>query len=106
MNVIAHIEDALRRGKSPFTVQDVLEAYVNGNLVLCVGTKMSGSCWVRDDGRGPAVEVVHVGGDWDRDEARDMFDTMKAEAARRGLPYRWSGRKGWARFLRKEGFTT
>lgn len=100
MNVIKHIEDALEKGNSPYTIQDVLMANINGRLFLNVGKHMSSSYW-ENNGR---MEVVHVGGTWNYADARVQIDAMIKEAKKRGIPWVWSGRKGWTRFLKKEGF--
>jgi hypothetical protein len=98
MNVCTHIETALVRGGSPYTLDFVLHELWAGALKLWIGDHMSASAWIRDDG---IAEIVHVGGQWDDDDARWMLDGLKAWCAEKGTTWAWRGRAGWVRFLKR-----
>lgn len=102
-DVIQHIEAALERGNSKHTVAEVWHWLCTGQASLAIGTLMTGSWRVTDDGVG---EIVHVGGQWNAEDARWLIDRMEADLLSRGVTnWKWSGRKGWARFLKLKEFT-
>ena len=98
-NIVADIETALKRGCSPFSIQDVLKAHFHGNLHLVLGKHMTASYWERMG----KLEIVHVAGEWHDDEAKMMYEAFEDAAKARGLETTWSGRKGWQRFLKMKG---
>ena len=99
-DVETHIQAALKRGNSPYTLRDVLGAFWRGDLRLLIASRMTASLWI-EDGR---VHIVHVGGEWNHEDARWLIDRMKDYCRETGKPWTWSGRKGWVRFLRMKGF--
>ena len=98
-NVIADIEIALKKGCSPFTIQDVLKAQAHGNLHVVLGDNMTASYWERLG----KLEVVHLAGKWCDDEGKRMMQVFQGEAKRRGIPWEIQGRPGWTRFLKMKG---
>lgn len=97
-NVCHDIEAALARGKSPYDLAFVLRQLWAGELRLWIGDTMSASAWIRDDG---IAEIVHVGGQWDDEDARWMFESFKTWASEKGTTWAWRGRAGWVRFLKR-----
>ena len=103
--IIEDMEAALRRGHSRFTMEDVTQALAAGCLRIGAGDRLSGSVWIRHGAeRGPVVEIVHVAGHWDDREARWLWRMADVLARQAGLPVVFSGRPGWARFLRRRGW--
>ena len=98
-NIVADIETALKRGCSPFTLQDVLKAHELGNLHLVIGNNMTGSYWERLG----KLEVVHLAGKWSDDEGAMMMEVFQDAAKARGIPWVIQGRPGWMRFLKMRG---
>jgi len=98
MNVTTHIESALIRGGSPYSLAFVMQEFYAGALRLWIGSKMSASAWIRDDG---LAEIVHVGGHWDGDDARWMLDGLEDWCREKGTSWTWTGRRGWVRFLKQ-----
>lgn len=94
----ADIRAALRRGHSPFTVDQVFAALWAGRLRLYIGEHLSASAWVRDG----VPEIVHIAGRWDRGEVLCCLRAWRALEAEAGARGQWSGRAGWARFLARE----
>lgn len=102
VDVIAHMEASLRRGRSPYGVDDLLAYLWAGRLGVAIGQHMSGS-WVRLEGG--TCEVGHLAGAWNQGDALWIVRMMKADLAARGIAsWYWRGRPGWARFLRVKGF--
>lgn len=95
LDIEAHVRQALDRGGSPYTVDDVFRALWRGQLRLIIGRKMSASAWVRQG----VPEIVHIAGDWDAGDVGDFcraWEELCQQAGRRGV---WNGRKGWERFI-------
>lgn len=103
--IVEDMEAALKRGNSPFTMQDVTQALAAGCLRVGAGERMTGSVWIRHGAEaGPMVEIVHVAGRWDEREALWLWAMAEQLGRMHGLPVTFSGRAGWARFLRKRGW--
>ncbi len=96
MRLVDHIQAALVRGRSEFTLAQIMDLVYSGRVRVMIGDHMSCS-WMPSTG-----EIVHVGGSWDQAEARWMWDTFASETETQS----WDGRKGWRRFLRLKGFKT
>ena len=99
MNVIEHLERALDRSGSPYSLSDVLEWNALGLVSWRQRGELSGS-WMKFEG---ALEVLHLGGKWTDEAGLALFEEFRQEAERLGLPMRVRGRKGWRRFLAKRG---
>ena len=99
-NVVADVETALEKGKSPFTLAHVLDWNARGLITWLIGQRMTASYMERKG----KLEIVHVAGEWNIQDAQELFGQYKAEAERRGLKTTWGGRRGWHRFLRMKGF--
>lgn len=103
--IVADMEAALARGNSRFTINDVARALAHGCLRVGAGDRLSGSVWIRHGAEaGPMVEIVHIAGRWDDREARWLYSMADQLAREHGLPLTFSGRPGWARFLRRRGW--
>ncbi len=99
-----HIRESLARGRSPYSEGTVWRALWGGYLRLAIGERMSASAWVRDiPGVGPRLEVVHIGGEFNRSDWRFFERAIEALELELRLPVAWDGRLGWERFLRSRG---
>jgi len=102
-DVIEHMEAALRRGGSRFTMDDLMRWLYQGHLQVVVTETMSAS-WLLYNG---IVEIGHMGGKWNSDDVRWMIGRMKKWMADHGLTeWRYAGRPGWPRFLQLKGIET
>ena len=99
-NVAAHIEAALVRGNSRYTMDDFMGWLYQGELHVAVTETMSMS-WLLYDG---IVEIGHTAGKWNTDDFLWMLGRMKSWMADQGLTeWRYEGRPGWDRFLKMKG---
>jgi len=95
------IDVAMVRGKSPWRATDLLRWLREGSAGLAMGEDMHAS-WVFE---GDVCTVGHVYGRWNADEMAWFVRCMERDMAARGVrSWRWSGRPGWARFLRSKGW--
>lgn len=95
------IDLAMQRGGSPYTAADLIRWLREGRAGMAVTDDMHAS-WVFEDG---ACNVGHVHGRWNGASMRWLIGCMKRDMEARGVTsWRWSGRAGWARFLRSKGF--
>lgn len=95
------IEDAMRRGGSPYGVDDVLTWLRRGQARLFVAEDLHASLVIWPHGE---AEVGHMYGRWNSCQARWLIERGRAWLAERGIDdFTVRGRPGWARFLRMRG---
>lgn len=94
------IDLAMRRGGSPYDAATILLLIRQGRAAFRALEHLRGSV-VFCDGY---AEVGHIAGRWDRREAQELLSWARDLARARGLlTLRVTGRRGWQRFLEREG---
>ena len=95
------VELAMVRGRSPYTVLDLLRWLREGRAEMWIGHHLHASVVVLEP---PVAEVGHLAGRWNDDECRELIAWMHEVMARKGATvWTWRGRPGWARFLKQRG---
>ena len=91
---------ALERGRSKYTVADLINRMFEGNLRVFIGDKMTASATVENGVMVPG----HVTGCWNASDALWMVKRFHAYRHERGIKeYSIEGRRGWIRFMRMKG---
>ena len=99
-DVAADIEAALIRGKSSWTMRDVIRLMGKGRLRIWVTPTMSGSAFIQDG----HIEIMHCSGSWNDEDARWLYDRLTDYCRETGLNWKAHGRQSWQRFLKAKDF--
>ena len=95
------IDAACERGGGAMRCLDLLRLLRRGLARLWIWPNLHASAFLTRDG---LVEIFHVFGRWNDDEARDLLGNLKTWGHYHGRSDgRVWGRNGWLRFLRLRG---
>ena len=98
------ISKALRRANSPYSFEDWMGWLRSGQVEMAVAPCLHGSIWFNPD---DTPEVAHISGKWCPECVQWLQERMMDAADARGVDFiEINGRRGWARFLSKEGVKT
>jgi hypothetical protein len=95
------MQAACERGNSPVDADYILAKIRAGEGMFWAGDQLHGSVVIEDG----ELDVGHMFGVWNDDDARPMWAAFRKWAKDRGIDRcRINGRPGWARFLRMKGY--